>query len=194
MGAGGQDRTREFVFLYGDLTNARDVDGFVKRITDAFTSTFTLATLEIAVTASLGIAYSGPGDTVTDYLVQDADIAMDQAKRRGVATHQVIDLILAAEAHDRDQLERDLRAALAADQLDVAYQPIVDLADGSITGVEALLRWTRTGRGPVPAETAVAIAEQSGLIAGVGAWILARSCRDWMTWFRKQPGRHLTCR
>jgi len=181
----------EFVFLCEDLTDTRDIDGLVDRISGAFSTPFTLTALEIAVTASLGIAYSGPGELVTDDLVQDADIAMHQAKRRGGANRQVINQRLAEQAHDRDHLERDLRVALAHNQLDVAYQPIVRLADGAVTGVEALLRWTRPGHGPVPAQTTVAIAEQCGLIAGIGAWVLARSCQDWMTWIGKKPGRHL---
>jgi len=177
----------EFVFLCEDLARSADVDALVSRIDEVFANPFDLTRVELAVTASVGIAYSGPGDAVTDSLVLDADIAMYQAKRRGGATHQVIDLRMAEEAHERHQLERDLRAALSGAELDVAYQPIVRTADGFVTGVEALLRWTHPARGPVPAATAVAVAEQSGLIAGIGAWVLERSCRDRVGWLTEHP-------
>ncbi|MGV8967776.1 MAG: putative bifunctional diguanylate cyclase/phosphodiesterase [Cellulomonas sp.] len=181
----------EFVFLCEDLSQAADVDALVSRIDEAFAQSFTLAEVEIAATASVGIAYSGPGEAVTDALVLDADIAMYQAKRRVGATHQVIDLRLAEEAHDRNQLERDLREALSHADLGVAYQPIVRSTDGFVTGVEALLRWTHPARGPVAAMTAITIAEQSGLIAGVGAWVLEQSCRDWGVWLADHPGHPL---
>jgi len=116
---------------------------------------------------------------------------MYQAKRRAGAAHQMINLRLAEDAHDRNQLERDLREALFHGDLAVAYQPIVSSADGFVTGVEALLRRTHPARGPVAARTAITIAEQSGLIAGVGAWVLEQSCRDWGVWLAGHPGHPL---
>ncbi|RYV50945.1 putative bifunctional diguanylate cyclase/phosphodiesterase [Pengzhenrongella frigida] len=177
----------EFVFLCEDLSHVTDVDVLVERIDEAFATPFALSGVEIAATASVGIAYAGAGEAVSDDLVLDADIAMYQAKRRGGATHQVINLRLAEEAHDRNELERDLRAALAGAALDVAYQPIVRSIDGSVIGVEALLRWTHPARGPVPAAAAVAVAEQSGLIAGIGGWVLDRACRDRGRWLAEHP-------
>ena len=177
----------EFVFLCEDLASPSDVDVLVARIDEAFAAPFVLPGAELVVTASVGIAYSGPGEAVTEQLVLDADVAMYQAKRRGGAAHQVIDLRMAEEARDHSQLEQDLRAALATAALAVVYQPIVRTADGCVIGVEALLRWTHAVRGAVPAETAVSVAEHSGLIAGIGAWVLERSCRDWVTWLAEHP-------
>ena len=92
------------------------------------------------------------------------------------------------QTHDHDSLETDLRSALAEDQLDVAYQPIVRSADGLVTGVEALLRWTHPDRGAVPPLSMVEVAEQSGLISEIGAWVLERSCRDRGRWLHEHPG------
>ncbi|WP_407341358.1 putative bifunctional diguanylate cyclase/phosphodiesterase [Pengzhenrongella phosphoraccumulans] len=181
----------EFVILCEDLFQASDVDALVSRIDETFAQSFALDQVEIAATASVGIAYAGPGEAVTDALVLDADIAMYQAKRRAGATHQMLNLRLAEDAHDRNQLERDLREALFHGDLAVAYQPIVSSADGFVTGVEALLRRTHPARGPVAARTAITIAEQSGLIAGVGAWVLEQSCRDWGVWLAGHPGHPL---
>jgi len=97
----------EFVFLCEDLSQAADVDLLVARIADAFGAPFVLTSVTLIVTASVGIAYAGPGQAVTDNLVLDADLAMYQAKRRGGASHQMIDLRLTEEAHDRSQLERN---------------------------------------------------------------------------------------
>jgi EAL domain-containing protein (putative c-di-GMP-specific phosphodiesterase class I) len=118
----------------------------------------------------------------------DADIAMYQAKRKGGAGHQIIDLREAFQTSDRINLEKDLRAALAQGELDVAYQPIVCCADGGVTGVEALLRWTHPDRGPVLPLSLVALAEQSRLISEIGEWVLERSCRDRGRWLREHPG------
>jgi diguanylate cyclase (GGDEF)-like protein len=181
----------EFVFLCEDLGAVCDVVLLIDRISEAFTAPFALTSVEIAATASVGIAYAGPGAAITEDLVRDADMAMYQAKRRGGDTHQLIDLQVAETVHDSNQLDRDLRMALAHAELDVAYQPIVRTADGFVTGVEALLRWTRPNSGPVPAATAVAVAEQSGLITKIGAWVLARSCQDWATWMAEDPDLHL---
>ena len=181
----------EFVFLCEDLGAVSDVVLLIDRISEAFTAPFVLTSVEIAATTSVGIAYAGPGAAISEDLVRDADMAMYQAKRRGGDTHQLVDLQETETVHDYNQLDRDLRMALANAELDVAYQPIVRTADGFVTGVEALLRWTRPGRGPVPAATAVAVAEQSGLITKIGAWVLARSCRDWATWMAKDPDLHL---
>ena len=181
----------EFVFLCEDLAHSSDCELLAHRIEQAFAVPFALEGVELAASASVGIAYSGPGEAVTDSLVLDADMAMYQAKRRGGGTHQVIDLRVAGESHDRRQLERDLREALPRAELDVAYQPIVRTVDGHLLGVEALLRWDSPGRGFVPALAAVAVAEQSGLITTIGAWVLQRSCRDWTAWRDGRPGRPL---
>jgi EAL domain-containing protein (putative c-di-GMP-specific phosphodiesterase class I) len=114
---------------------------------------------------------------------------MYQAKGKGGSGggHQIIDLREALQTSDRNHLERDLRAAFALDKLDVAYQPIVRITDGLVTGVEALLRWTDPNRGPVAPLSMVRIAEQSGLINDLGAWVLERSCLDRGRWLHEHP-------
>ncbi len=178
----------EFVFLCEDLTSAADVEALAQRVDDAFIEPFILDGTELTVTASVGMAFAGPGEDVSDQLVVHADIAMYQAKRKGGAGHQVIDLREAMRSNDRHSLEGDLRTAFAEGNLDIAYQPVVRSADGSIFGVEALLRWTDPQRGSVPALSMIAVAEQVGLINQLGAWVLERSCRDRAQWLREQPG------
>jgi diguanylate cyclase (GGDEF)-like protein len=175
----------EFVFLCEDLTGSDDVEALGKRLEDAFAEPFVLAGGPVAVTASVGMAYAGPGEEISDELLVRADTAMYQAKRKGGAAHQVIDLRQAMQDNDRTTLETDLAAALARDRLDVAYQPILRCSDRTIVGVEALLRWTDAARGSVPALTMVSVAEQSGLIIQIGAWVLERACRDRGRWLQR---------
>ena len=177
----------EFVILCEDLAHASDAELLATRIGEALAAPFHLTGRTLSVTASVGIAYSGPGEAVTYQLVIDADTAMYQAKRSGGAVHQVIDLP-AANHHRRSiELERDLRVALSEAGLDLAYQPIVRAADGLVTGVEALLRWTPPGGVTVPAVVAVDVAEQNGLIVDLGLWVLERSCRDRSRWLAEPP-------
>ncbi|WP_167761585.1 EAL domain-containing protein [Blastococcus sp. CT_GayMR19] len=181
----------EFVILCEDLAHVSDVVSLARRVDEAFAQPFDLAGTQVAMTVSVGIAYSGPGETVTDQLITHADLAMYQAKRLGGATHHVIDLRGASSAGDRNRLDRDLRSAMAGGHLDLAYQPIVRTADGALVGAEALLRWTHPTHGAVPALTTVSIAEQNGLISGIGAWVLERSCRDRGRWLAAHPGQPL---
>ncbi|MGV8966861.1 MAG: putative bifunctional diguanylate cyclase/phosphodiesterase [Cellulomonas sp.] len=181
----------EFVYLCEDLSIPPDLDGLINRVNAAFKTPFALSTMRLSISASIGIAYSGPGEAVTDNLVVDADMAMYQVKRRGGAAHQVIDLVAARETNALNQLELDLRAALDESALGIAYQPIVRTMDGQIEGVEALLRWTHPQRGPIPALVAIAAAERAGLISDLGEWVLERSCRDWLARSIEHPGRRL---
>lgn len=181
----------EFVFLCEDLSAAADVDSLVARISAAFATSFELSTTRLGVSASVGIAYSGPGEAVNDSLVIDADLAMYQAKRRGGATHQVIDLRTAREAHDRNDLAHHLREGLAETDIGLTYEPIGRLSDGELVGVEAQVRWTHPVRGVLSPAVTIAAAEQGGQITRLGEWVLEQACRDWIRWSAEHPERAL---
>lgn len=180
----------EFVILCEDLSAPGDAERLAGRIDRAFAAPFTAAGVDLVITASVGIAYSGPGQAITYQLVSDADAAMYQAKRRGGAAH-VIDLRDATSVAQPQDLVADLRAATAAGALDLAYQPIVRTIDGRLTGVEALLRWTHPSIGPIPALTAIAVAEHDDLIQDIGAWVLERGCHDQVSWAAEYPDKRL---
>jgi diguanylate cyclase (GGDEF)-like protein len=172
----------EFVVLCEDMRDASDVEILARRIDTAFDQPFVLGAAELTVAASIGVAFSGRGEDVSNRLLAKADMAMYQAKRRGGARHQSIDLREARESHDQNNLELDLRAALARDELHVAYQPVIRCCDQQTTGVETLIRWTHARRGVVPANAIIGLAEETDLIHPLGAWVMERACRDHRRW------------
>lgn len=183
----------EFVILCEDLRSASDVEGLATRIRQAFGLPFVVSSgsrgpIELSITASVGMAFAGRGEDIGHQLVHEADTAMYQAKRMGRAAHQFIDTPEAGRTAHRIQLQQDLRAALAHDELQLAYQPIVRAADGLVIGVEALLRWMHPTRGSIAPQVMVSIAEQDSLIAEIGAWVLHRGCEDRRGWLRSYPG------
>ena len=180
----------EFVFLCEGLSDESDAERLAVRVKDVFTEPFQLTGVAapVPITASVGIAYAGPGTEISNELVVEADMAMYQVKRRGGSGHQIIDIRQVLRTTARHRLEHDLPIALEADELQVAYQPIMHNPGGPIAGVEALLRWTHPQRGSIPPPTIVRVAEQTGMINEVGAWVLARSCRDHARWLADNPG------
>jgi EAL domain-containing protein (putative c-di-GMP-specific phosphodiesterase class I) len=117
---------------------------------------------------------------------------MYQAKRKGGARHQIVDLREQKLAAQRASLERELRGALARGELRMEYQPIVATGDGQITGVEALLRWAHPSRGLVLPTVLVPLAERSGLITEIGRWVLERACPEQHRWHNRSQADDLT--
>ena len=181
----------EFVIFCEEISAASDAEVLAERITESFEMPFTIMGRTVAITASIGIAFAGPGEAITDALIVEADLAMYQVKRRGGVGHQVIDARHSSAATDDDILEADLRSALADDALDVAYQPIVRTSDRVMVGVEALLRWAHPVYGHVDPPVVIAAAERSGMIDDVGEWVLRRACRDHRRWMDAHLGESL---
>ena len=172
----------EFVILCEDLDAQSQATAIVARVDAALARPFILLGTEIAITASVGIAFADRSDSASERLLHNADIAMYQAKRKGGARHQVLDLHEQRLLDHHAGLERDLRWALERGELHTEYQPIVATGNGRITGVEALLRWAHPTRGMVPPATLVPLAEQSGLIEGIGQWVLEQAWADRQHW------------
>jgi diguanylate cyclase (GGDEF)-like protein len=177
----------EFVFLCEDLERASDVEILAVRINNALAVPFQLPTVTVSLTASVGMAFAGPGEDVSNQLITYADVAMYQAKRDGGAGHRILDLRESRQWNDHRTLEQDLTLAFSQGELDIAYQPIVRIHDGRLTGLEALLRWTHPQRGPIAAMDMVAVAEANGLISEIGAWVLEASCFARARWSQERP-------
>jgi len=138
---------------------------------------------------SLGIATSDADTHDLDGLIRDADIAMYIAKRRGGGRYEVFDPNMRSAVAEHLELELELRQALASHELRVHYQPTVSLALNQIVGVEALLRWEHPTRGTIAPGVFIPIAEEAGLIVGIGRWVLEEACREAHGWHQQFPDR-----
>jgi EAL domain-containing protein (putative c-di-GMP-specific phosphodiesterase class I) len=151
------------------------------RIARSFEHPIELAGRAIFVRPNVGIALRGTESTPTT-LLRDADAAKYEAKAAGGAASAVCTEATRAAALDRLELHNDLHRALECGELSLRYQPIVSLTDGSLAGVEALLRWHHPVRGEIAPDDFVPLAESSGLIVPIGEWVLAKACAQLADW------------
>lgn len=174
----------EFVVAGRTLGGTEGATGLARRIVAAFERPFVLAGRELVLGTSIGVAFATePGDTA-DTLLRDADVAMYRAKESGGGRYVVFDAALRAKVVERMTLEVALRGAIERDELLVHYQPIIDLAHERIMGFEALVRWQHPELGLVMPDDFIGIAEETGLIREIGAWVLDEACRQVATWNR----------
>jgi diguanylate cyclase (GGDEF)-like protein/PAS domain S-box-containing protein len=171
----------EFAVLVEGLTDRQGAVAQAWRLLAAFDRPFVIEGAECYLSASMGIAFGARGDDTND-LLRDADAAMYLAKRRGRARVELFDDTLTARAVERLEIESALHQALLGEQLSLMFQPVMNLSDRSVLGVEALLRWEHPDRGLVPPLAFVPIAEESGLILQIGRWVLARACEHAARW------------
>jgi diguanylate cyclase (GGDEF)-like protein len=168
----------EFVVLCEDLDATSRADQIVERLIATLARPFALSGIELEVTASVGVAFTGQvGHSALDVL-HAADVAMYQAKRAGPGPHRFLDMRDRYLADDRATLVSDMAGLLDRDELHLDYQPIVAVADGRFTGVEALLRWEHPSRGLVSPSVVIPIAERLGLIPAIGQWVLLKALTD----------------
>jgi diguanylate cyclase (GGDEF)-like protein len=173
----------EFVVVCTDTAHPERVASLAERIIGVLSAPFSVHGTEVFVSASVGIAEAAlAGELDADSVLHDADTAMYAAKRSGGSQWRRFDSGMRAKVAERVQTESALRRALAADELVVVYQPQVALAGRDLTGFEALLRWHRPGMGVVSPTQFIPIAEETGLILEIGAWVLERACRQIAIW------------
>jgi diguanylate cyclase (GGDEF)-like protein/PAS domain S-box-containing protein len=171
----------EFAVLLEDVRGVEGAIEVAERIIDLLRLPVLLGGNEVFVHASVGIATNGEG-TGTEDLLRDADLAMYAAKAKGKGSYEVFRPSLHAATMERMQLTADLQQAIDRGQLVVHFQPIVDLVDGGVAGLEALLRWRHPERGLLPPDAFVPLAEDSGLIVPIGQWVLAEACKHANHW------------
>jgi predicted signal transduction protein with EAL and GGDEF domain len=173
----------EFVVVLEGLRGADDAQRIARRLVDALSRPYDIDGLVLHLGVSVGISLGGSApDADADSVLQDAGIAMREAKRAGGGRHAVFDPAMKVRATYRGLVETELRQALDQGELFVVYQPIVALGGGSAVGVEALVRWQHPLRGMVPPLAFIDIAEQTGLIAALGVFVLETACRQFMQW------------
>jgi diguanylate cyclase (GGDEF)-like protein len=176
----------EFVILCEDLDSPAQATALAVRFDAALAAPFTLADVELNLTASIGIAIASHDAESPEELLHDADLAMYRTKHRRGNHHQTFDRDELHRVEDLDRLEHALPGAAGRGELHLEYQPIVAAADGKLTSVEALLRWTLPSRGSVPPSILIPLAELSGQITEIGRWALQQACSDRPRWQRER--------
>jgi predicted signal transduction protein with EAL and GGDEF domain len=172
----------EFVVVCEDIDGPAAAVTIAERISAALDEPFALDSAEVFASASIGIAVADSLDDDAEPLLRSADTAMYQAKRRGGSRHELFDEELRGRAHRRLRLEHDLRSAVRRGELRAVYQPLVSLPENAIVGVETLLRWDHPEFGPIAPDDFIAIAEDSGTIIPLGAWVLRAACQQLSRW------------
>jgi diguanylate cyclase (GGDEF)-like protein len=172
----------EFVVICDGLQRADQAERVADKIAAALAEVFVVEGEPLQLTASIGLAFCGPGASMPDTLLREADSAMYQAKEAGGARRQIVDHEARIAANRRGGFTRNLRDALANGQFQLAYQPIVRIQGGALEGVEALLRWHDPTRGWVAPNEIVPVAELTGLVLPIGEWALTQACRDFQHW------------
>jgi diguanylate cyclase (GGDEF)-like protein len=172
----------EFAVLLADLGDIRRAERVARRILLALREPFTLLGKEVFVSASVGIA-AGLEDP--EDLLRNADVAMYRAKREGKNGFRIFEPDMHAAVLERLELEADLRKAIEREELVLHFQPVVDLSDGAVVGVEALVRWQHPRRGLLMPVDFIPLAEETGLVVDVGRWVVRAACRQAVAWQRE---------
>ena len=172
----------EFAIVQAPHARREDAADTAGRIIEAVCRPYTIDGIAIIISVSVGIEIAPPFDGDADTMLKHADLALYQAKLSGGGAHCFFDPAMNERAQARRELEHEIRRALADDEFEVYFQPIVDIACGLVTGFEALLRWHHPQKGLIAAGVFIPIAEETGLIIPLGAWVLRRACADAVGW------------
>ena len=172
----------EFVVFQQNILSNEDAAGLARRIVDRLSERYKIDNHLVEIGASVGIAMTSPAGISADTLLKNADMALYRAKADGRGTFCFFRDEMAQTVEARRILELDLRKALAHEEFELFYQPLVNLKSGRIATCEALLRWNHPVRGTVSPIDIIPVAEDMGLIVDLGRWILRKACMECMKW------------
>ncbi len=172
----------EFAILLLDRATAAAPDAVAAKIVEAIDRAFLLDGQLVHVGVSVGVAIAVRDGHRPEELLRNADLALYKAKAEGRATFRMFEPVLAERMQARSRLEADMRRALEAGEFEVHYQPLVDSQTGAVTAAEALVRWRHPEQGLVAPADFIPLAEETGLIMPLGAWVLRTACAHAATW------------
>ena len=172
----------EFLLGLVDVGDTGDITGIAEHLLAGIAQPFLVKDSEILVSCSIGIAVYPNDGTHFDELLRHADLAMYEAKASGRNTYRFFDDELNTNIQQNLHLLSNLRLALAQQEFVLHYQPVIDLASGSLVGAEALVRWNSPSLGLVAPLQFIAAAEKSGLIVDIGQWVIEEACRQMHAW------------
>jgi diguanylate cyclase (GGDEF)-like protein len=173
----------EFAIIQTDVSSLKDTDDLCQRIVEAASAPFTIGGSQVHVGVSIGVALAGKDGLDPAELTRRADIALYEVKATGRGHYALFNPAMDEPIRARQNAEKDLRAALeAGDQLSVVYQPTYSTVDGSVAGVEALVRWRHPEVGDLAPSIFIPVAEETGLIEPLGEWVMEQACRHAKDW------------
>jgi diguanylate cyclase (GGDEF)-like protein/PAS domain S-box-containing protein len=172
----------EFVILLEDLKDPSDARIVADKLLDICAAPHQIRGHSLVSTASIGLVTSEHADSSASDLLRYADAAMYEAKRNGRACVVEFDKAMFDAQQQSAELEEELQGAIERRELELHYQPVVDLQTGDIVSAEALLRWNHPGKGYVPPGDFISIAEESRQIVAIGQWVIEEACRQLLDW------------
>jgi len=175
----------EFTLLLDNIEHVNQAIEITQRVLASFEQPFLINNDEIYASTSVGICMVAPYYINGSDMIRDADIAMYRAKAAGPAQFDIFNPDMHSDAIEVMRIENDLRGAIERGELDVYYQPVIDIEKNTINGFEALLRWHHPEMGDIPPDRFIPIAEHTGLINGIGSWVLEQACNHVSIWNEK---------
>jgi diguanylate cyclase (GGDEF)-like protein/PAS domain S-box-containing protein len=175
----------DFAVLCEDVAGRIEAWDLAQRVVAAVNGPVNLAGHELSCSVTVGVALAGGRAPDPDELLREAEVAMEQARQHGFGRAALYEESMRSDAGERLWVEQDLRRAIGDRQLRLHYQPIVELASGTVAGVEALVRWEHPGRGLLLPQTFIRLAEDTGLIVPLGRWVLEEACEQAAIWNRR---------
>jgi diguanylate cyclase (GGDEF)-like protein/PAS domain S-box-containing protein len=172
----------EFIVILESVRSSEQVNETAMRINEALSAPVSVDGRPLVTTVSIGVSLYPRDGVNMGELLRHSDTAMYQAKDRGRNNFQLFSPGMDRKLKERMAIETSLRNALARQQLDVHYQPIIDIETNRVVGLESLLRWKVPGQGFIPPEKFIAVAEETGLIVPIGDLVLSRACEDMARW------------